>query len=416
MKRKKFSRTKCLCYLLVIAICLITIGLLAFVAGSEFQVNNYNFGNQLNPDIAIDQKGNFVITWAVSGGEPADEIFARRFNANGRAIGKVFQVNTYSLGGQSYPAIAMDKDGNFVITWQAHGQDGSVWGVIARRFNKNGATIGREFVVNTYTFTHQNDPDIAMDWKGNFVITWVSHIQDSSEEGVFAQRFNRKGKPLGSEFQVNSYADNAQFTPAIAMAENGNFVITWASWLQDGSDWGIFAQRYNSKGEPLGNEFQVNTYMKWYQWHPAIAMDRKGNFVITWSSEKQDGSSFGIFAQRFNKNGEALGTEFQVNTYTKKSQDYPAVAMDNGGNFVISWESQKQDGSGTGIFAQMFTRKGVAVGDEFQVNTYTRSLQALPAIAMKKKNKFVMTWVSDNQDGSDWGVFGRMFLKWARGN
>jgi hypothetical protein len=120
MKRKKFSRTKYLRYLLVISICSIAIGLFAFVAGREFQVNYYTFGNQLNPDIAVDQKGNFVITWAVSGGEPADEIFARRFDANGRAIGRVFQVNTFSLGGQSYPAIAMDTDGKFVITWQAH--------------------------------------------------------------------------------------------------------------------------------------------------------------------------------------------------------------------------------------------------------------------------------------------------------
>ncbi len=414
MKRKKVCRKKCLFYFLLIPICLFAIGLFAFIASNEFQVNSFSVGNQYYPDIAIDQRGNFVITWVGFGGEPSDRVFAQRFNANGKAIGKAFQVNTYSLGGHLYPAVAMDRDGNFVITWQTHGQDGSVWGIIAQRFNKNGKALGREFVVNTYTFTHQNDPDIAMDWNGNFVITWVSHVQDGAEEGIFAQRFKRKGKPLGNEFQVNSYTDNAQYTPAVAMDEKGNFVITWASWIQDGSDWGIFAQRYNSKGEAMGTEFQVNTYMKWYQWHPAIAMDRKGNFVITWSSEGQDGSSYGVFAQRFKKNGEAVGSEFQVNTYTQKSQDYPAVAMDNGGNFVIAWESKRQDGSGTGIFAQMYNRKGEAVGPEFQVNTYIRNLQALPAIAMKKKNKFIMTWVSNNQDGSDWGVFARMFLKWAK--
>ena len=413
MKRKKISWKKYLFSLLSISICLIAIGLFAFIAGREFRVNYYNFGNQYYPDIAIDQKGNFVITWAVSAGEPANGIYAKRYNANGKAIGKAFQVNTYPLGEPLSPAIAMDKRGNFVITWQTHGQDGSVWGIIAQRFNKNGKALGREFVVNTYTFSHQDDPDIAMDWKGNFVITWVSHFQDG-EEGIFAQRFNRKGKPLGNEFHVNSYIDNTQYDPAIAMDQKGNFVITWASWLQDGSDLGIFAQMYNSKGEAVGNEFQVNTYMKWYQWHPAIAMDQNGNFVITWSSEGEDGSSYGIFAQRFNKKGEAVGSEFQVNTYTQKSQDYPAVAMDNGGNFVIVWESKKQDGSGTGIFAQMYNRRGEAVGNEFQVNTYVINSQALPAIAMKKKDKFVITWISNGQDGSDWGVFGRMFLKWTR--
>jgi len=215
----------------------------------------------------------------------------------------------------------------------------------------------------------------------------------------------------GEEFQVNTYTDRDQDRPAIAMDEKGNFVITWASYEQDGSAWGVFAQMYNKKGKAIGTEFLVNTYTKWYQWHPAIAMDSKGNFVITWSSEGQDGSSYGVFAQRFNKNGEAVGTEFQVNTYTKNRQDYPAVSMDNKRNFVIGWESKGQDGSGTGIFAQRFNRKGQPIGTEFQVNTYTKSLQALPSIAMKEKDNFIVTWVSDGQDGWGWGVFAKIFQK-----
>jgi hypothetical protein len=105
-----------------------------------------------------------------------------------------------------------------------------------------------------------------------------------------------------------------------------------------------------------------------------------------------------------------------VNTYTFTHQNDPDIAMDWNGNFVITWVSHIQDESEEGVFAQMFTRKGIAVGDEFQVNSYTRSMQAMPAIAMKKKNKFIVTWTSDNQDGSDWGIFARMFLKWVRGN
>lgn len=50
-----------------------------------------------------------------------------------------------------------------------------------------------------------------------------------------------------------------------------------------------------------GEEFQVNTYVKRDQLNPAIAMDRRGNFVITWSSWEQDGSKYGIFAKIFKK-------------------------------------------------------------------------------------------------------------------
>ena len=76
---KKITSKKRLFYFLLISVSLFTIGLFALVAGGEFQVNYYTFGNQYHPDIAIDQKGNFIITWAVSGGEPSDRVFARMF-------------------------------------------------------------------------------------------------------------------------------------------------------------------------------------------------------------------------------------------------------------------------------------------------------------------------------------------------
>ena len=83
-------------------------------------------------------------------------------------------------------------------------------------------------------------------------------------------------------------------------------------------------------------------------------MDPKRNFVVTWYSMDQDGSSSGIFAQAFNKKGNTIDSEFQVNTYTESRQLCPAVAMDAIGNFIITWQSDGQDGSGYGVFAKMF--------------------------------------------------------------
>ena len=49
-----------------------------------------------------------------------------------------------------------------------------------------------------------------------------------------------------------------------------------------------------------------------------------------------------------------LGNEFQVNTYTPNNQLFPAVAADSDGNFVVAWQSEGQDGSSNGVFAQRF--------------------------------------------------------------
>ena len=69
----------------------------------------------------------------------------------------------------------------------------------------------------------------------------------------------------------------------------------------------------------------------------------------------QDGHGAGIFGQRYNSNGTVHGAEFRVNTYTTGSQMEPAVSMDTAGNFIVTWNSIGQDGSSTGIYGQRFS-------------------------------------------------------------
>ena len=51
-----------------------------------------------------------------------------------------------------------------------------------------------------------------------------------------------------------------------------------------------------------------------------------------------------------------------MNSYTTKSQRSPALAIHSGG-FVITWRSNDQDGSGYGIFAQRFAKPPLAILD-----------------------------------------------------
>ena len=111
---------------------------------------------------------------------------------------------------------------------------------------------------------------------------------------------------------------------------------------------------------PEGAEFQVNTYTTDDQWRCVVAMDSDGDFVITWQSHVQD-TVADIYAQLYNASGVAQGSEFLVNTYTTNHQEMPAIAMDDDGDFVIAWGSH-QDGSSSGIYAQRYNAAGVAQG------------------------------------------------------
>lgn len=214
-------------------------------------------------------------------------------------------------------------------------------------------------LVNTYTTSNQARGDIAMDSSGNFVITWKSSDQDGSDDGIFAQRYDNTGVTQGPEFQVNTYTTNDQREPAIAMDSDGDFVISWQSY-QGVDENEIIAQRFNSAGVTQGSEFQVNTYTTSFQSYISIAMDSNGDFVITWDSYAQDGDETGVFAQRFNSGGVVQGSEFQVNTYTTRDQSRAQVAMDNSGNFVIAWDSRDQDGNLFGMYAKRYNSNGVA--------------------------------------------------------
>ena len=195
--------------------------------------------------------------------------------------------------------------------------------VVARRFDAAGTPLGGDILVNTYTAGVQGwrgSTDAAVDRVGNLVVVWASDGQDGSYDGVFGQRLGASGAPVGAECQVNTYTTgdqgSRQFRGSVAVtrAPDGRFVVVWMGGQQDGSGFGIFGQRYDAAGAPAGAEFRVNTNTTDAQTTPDVAMDGNGNLVVVWSSFGQDGSLGGVFGRRFAASGAAQGSEFQVNT------------------------------------------------------------------------------------------------------
>ncbi len=382
-------------------------------AGSEFRVDStFNFGitDQYYPSIAMAPNGSFVVAWQSFGQDGSGYgVLAQRFNAAGQKIGFDLRVNTYTTGDQSNPSIAMAPDGSFVVAWQSFGQDGDGHGVFAQRFNAAGQKIGSEFRVHSFTAFDQFAPTIAMAADGSFVVAWISEGLDGAWL-VDAQRYNAAGQTVGNRISVNTSSPLRQLdSPSIAMALDGSFVIAWQNNGQDGSGWGVYAQRINAAGQILGNDIQVNTYTTGDQIVPSIAMAADGSFVVAWQSFAQDGSDYGVYAQRFNAAGHRLGNEFRGNTYTNNYQGLPSIATAADGRFFVSWSSIAQDGSGYGIFAQWFSSTGQKVGNEFRVNTYTNNNQGLPSVAMAADGSCVVTWVSRDQIGNGTWIYAQRY-------
>ena len=141
---------------------------------------------------------------------------------------------------------------------------------------------------------------------------------------------------------------------------------------------------------------------------PAVAADSAGNFVVTWSRPMDALSLDDIFLRRVDASGVPVGDEVQVNTHTPLWQRAARVATGAAGSFVVVWESLSgQDGSYSAVFGRRFDGTGTPITSEFQVNSYSTGNQANPAVAGDGSGAFVVTWISDGQDGSAHGIFGQ---------
>lgn len=384
---------------------------------SDTQISPSINKNQTSPQIATLLNGGFVISWATSNDEP---ITFQIFNSNGTSRTSYLQYTpTDTLTGTkvSFPAAITElpngdfviqsythntgmtwsristaifgpngetrtqlygnlnahnwqvdsvacvlKDGGFVTVWEVAGGDGNSWGVFASLFNADGTRRVSDFQVNVYTAGDQSKTGVAALGNGNFVISWHSYLQDSSSYGIYAKIYTANGVVALAEFQVNVYYNLDQFYPSITSLVDGGFAVTWMSWAQDGSDFGIIARIFEYDGTPRTSDIIVNTITADAQKKPVIQGLHDGNFVIGWPSHTADSTEWDIYARIVKPDGSFKGTSFRVNSETLNTQDDPVIAVLVDGGFVIAYDSNQADYTLTRTYLKRYNYNGIECG------------------------------------------------------
>lgn len=381
------------------------IPIFASVCSAEFQVNTHTTWDQKDAAVAMDRQGNFIVVWnsyrqdGDSGG-----IFGQRFSATGEPLGSEFQINTTTSGNQASPSVAMDAAGNFVVVWQGPGLSDE--DIFAQRFDPNGQPLGAELQVNSYTDSQQLYPAVAMNTTGQFMVVWESQNipEDPNKTSICGQLYDSSGSTIGPEFTINSQPATCRYS-AVAMDSDGNFAVVW---MKEASKNSIVARLYNADGSAGTEPFAVNTISFNSITQPSVAMDGSGHFVVTWDGDPNRAGDDDIHARLYEPDGTPMREQFVVNTTRRSSQQNPRVAMNNWQEFIIVWESRVDPNvNERDIFGQRFDSAGLPIGDEFQVNSYITGDQRNPAVAMDEASQFVAVWQSDGQDGSRYGIFGQ---------
>lgn len=280
----------------------------------------------LDVSLASDADGDFVAAWQQSG-----DIYYRVYRADGTPRSEPLRANSFFTNTQREPSVAMDADGDFVLAWTSTGQDGDNGeedNVYVRRFNANGAPLGNELRANSYTSNSQFSPSVAADAVGNFAVAWEGYRDELTS--VYVRRFNANGTVRESDDQlVRNTTTAAGQAPSVAMDADGDFVVAWS--VPDEVS-GVYAQRVRPDGSLVGT-VEVTTSDTYVELSPAAAMDADGDFVVAWHDIFSNDE---LALRRFNRDAVAQGEPIVFGSGSASFSD-PAVTMDAAGNFATAW-------------------------------------------------------------------------------
>jgi len=378
--------------------------ILSSQAIAEVQVNVRTSGAQANAAIAVSPRGGAVAVWSsyYSSSGRSNDIMARWLSRAGDPIDDEFQVNALFQGNQTEPAVTMGLDGRMIVVWQGPGPDQE--DVFLRLYDTGGNPFKGDLLVNPHTVGRQINPRVATGDAGAFVVVWESREPTSESERVlvYAQFFDWDGSGLGGEILVESGIHDCRY-PDVAMDARGNFAVTW---VRERSDHPIMVRLFDPNGVPRTGPVQVSTADVTSVTGPAIAMNSLGHFVVAWDGDPNRASDDDIYARLYHPDGTPKGAPFVVNTIRTGSQQWPRIAINDTGEFVVIWEHNAGDSdTATDIYARRFASDGRPQGPETRLNTHTRGRQRYADIALSSDGSFFAAWESDGQDGSGYGIF-----------
>ncbi len=283
-----------------------------------------------------------------------------------------------------------------------------------------------EIRVNSTGDIKQRTPAAAFSNDGGFLVAWVNE-----RDGLVGRSFDSNGQPRGLDRvlvpnvnlpSVPGEGDvKAQREPAVAALPNGNFLVAWSEETahlksdifyekRTVLDKEIFAQRFDRAGNAQGAKFKVNQSALDLQERPKIVVFNR-QVAIVWSTNDGNPSvkaNEGIFLRRYDPAGNALAAETRVGAPGTFGYN-PAVVADSAGGFAVAWDGP--DGDGRGAFARFYNETGAPRGGAVQINTTTFGAQGRASLAQLADGTFQALWQGQYQIPTKSRIYGQIISR-----
>lgn len=353
-------------------------------------------GDQYEPDIAVDNEGNFTVVWAGN-----NTIYLATFDSLGHTRQKPAPIYGGSLvDSRAHPKIAKQAQYS-VIVWRHYVSDpGSEPNLSGLLLNSESNEVSRD-IFDPWGEYGDRFPDVAYINDSTFSLTWNrSSSHASTEPGVHSQLLTNSLRAVGDVQKVNddTLRDLNNVSPHIAAKpEAGQAVIFWQDDRTGQRQ--VYGRRTDSQGLPQDTSFLVSDIQNHLDVkYLAADIDTMGRFLVTWAGQVD--SIFSIFLRQYAFDGTPLGQILKVNDSEDLESLHSVVdiSIDADGSFVVVWDELK-NGFWTTL-AQRFDSDGLKIGSNFYITRPDTFHQGYPRVKLRNRTIYTVwrNWWPPNED------------------
>jgi hypothetical protein len=283
------------------------------IFNDKFQYVGNNFwidtlpNQSVSPDVAVRKDGSFgVIRRSNTIQSPYDfKLYLRIYNKQGEPISNDILVNDTNKKPELFLRISCDTNNKFIVVWQSPTVFPSKPDIFFQILDSAGNRIGGNTKVNEGNNSY-GKPAIAVRKDGSFIITWED-IRVRPPGDIFCQMYFANGAPMGVNQRVNDFeldTNDYQSNPDITVDSSGNFVIAFNEIPYSTGVNKIKYQRFDKYGNKIGNN--ISLYGNFFE--VLLNSDETGNLIFLLNLSN---AVYGyIYNLRIDKNDNQIGNYF----------------------------------------------------------------------------------------------------------
>jgi hypothetical protein len=354
-------------------------------------------------DIIQDGEGGAIIVFRDER-SGISQTYAQRIDADGNILWTANGVCVCPVAYPQYMAYALsDGEGNYYVAWRddryGYGQ------IYCQKLDGDGNLLWAEEGIRACpTSNWQDQHRIIPDTAGGGILVWVDERYGFMSPYIYAQRLDGDGNLLwGTTGAAICLFDYQKYTLECVPDGIGGAIVAW--YDNGNGPYDIYAQRLNGSGaiqwtsrgmaicEAVGDQI-----------YPLLVPDDSSGAIITWF-DNRDGRD-DIYAQRVGSDGGVKwatdgvmireGTEETGFTYGA-----PKIASDSVGGAIITWVEGEDKPTSWDVFSQRVDAEGNILWADTAVSVCRATGgQYGPRIISNGENGAIISW-RDLREGSD---------------